>query len=211
MMNIIKKFKNNFTFTDYAKQLKKDLNIYPHQVSLQYKMVNNRIFSVDQLVNQLTWIQNALNDIVIKPKQVFSFWKALEKTNHTLVNQNSYYIYKLYSSIIYHLSLVSGLSIIERHHTDIDLLAEHQRIYPLGADALVLYKCKDLKIKNNFTFTIKLQFEVKNQFLKGYILSTKEIILNEVVFTCRDYKNFKEVLTRINCRTTEVSVYKKKL
>jgi vancomycin resistance protein VanW len=210
-MDIIKSFKDYFSFTNYAKQLKKDLSIYSHEIFLQYKIINDPMLSVDQLINQVLWIQNTLNDIVIKPKQVFSFWKALGKPNHGLANKNSYNIYILYSSIIYHLSLVSGLSIIERHHFDIDLVAEHQRIYPLGADALVLYASKDLKIKNNFAFPIKLQFEVKDQFLKGYILSTKKIILNEVVFRCKDYKNFKEVLTRVNCRTTEVTLYKKKV
>lgn len=211
MINLIKIFKEYFSIINYAKQQKKDLNIYPYKILLSYRMIDHLFVSVEQLASQILWIQNKLSDVVVKPKQVFSFWKILGNPAHISENSDSILLYEIYSSIIYHLALISGLAILERHPSTVDHFTEDQRIYPLGAEALVLYKSRDLKIKNGYAFPIKFNFQIKNQILNGSILSSEKIIRNEVVFTNRDFKNFKEVLTRINRRTTEVSFYKKKL
>lgn len=210
-MNIVKCLKNYFTFTNYAKHVEKDETNYPHEILLSYRIMDHPFVSLERLVNQMLWIQNSLSNVVIKPNQVFSFWKVLGDPVHMLHNSDSTFLYEIYSSIIYHLALICGLAILERHPSTVDHFTEDQRIYPLGAEALVLYKSRDLKIKNGYAFPIKFNFQVKNQILNGSILSSEKIIRNEVVFTNRDFKNFKEVLTRINRRTTEVSFYKKKL
>lgn len=211
MINPIKILKEYFSIIKYAKQQKKDLNIYPYEILLSYRMIDYLFVSVEQLASQVLWIQNKLSDVVVKPKQIFSFWNILANPAHISENSDSILLYEIYSSIIYHLALVSGLAILERHPSTVDHFTKEQRIYPLGAEALVLYESKDLKIKNNYDFPIKFNFEIKNQILNGSILSTEKIIRNEVVFTCRDFKKFKEVLTRINRRTTDVSVYKMKI
>ncbi|MXO33617.1 hypothetical protein GFU95_01130 [Apibacter sp. B3889] len=211
MINPIKIFKEYFSIINYAKQQKKDLNIYPYKILLSYRIIDHLFVSVEQLASQILWIQNKLSNVVVKPKQVFSFWKILGNPAHISENSDSILLYEIYSSIIYHLALVSGLAILERHPSSVDHFTKEQRIYPLGAEALVLYESKDLKIKNNYDFPLKFNFEIKNQILNGSILSTEKIIRNEVVFTCRDFKKFKEVLTRINRRTTDVSVYKMKI
>lgn len=211
MINPIKIFKEYFSIINYAKQQKKDLNIYPYKILLSYRIIDHLFVSVEQLASQILWIQNKLSNVVVKPKQIFSFWKILGNPAHISESSDSILLYEIYSSIIYHLALVSGLAILERHPSPVDHFTKEQRIYPLGAEALVLYESKDLKIKNNYDFPIKFNFEIKNQILNGSILSTEKIIRNEVVFTCRDLKKFKEVLTRINRRTTDVSVYKMKI
>lgn len=210
-MNIVKCLKKYFTHTNYAKQLENDETDYPHKIHLSYRIVDHPFVSFEQFANQILWIQNSLTDVVVKPKQIFSFWKVLGDPVHILDNSDSTFLYEIYSSIIYHLALISELAILERHPSTVDHFTEDQRIYPLGAEALVLYKSRDLKIKNGYAFPIKFNFQIKNQILNGSILSSEKIIRNEVVFTNRDFKNFKEVLTRINRRTTEVSFYKKKL
>lgn len=192
MINPIKIFKEYFSIINYAKQQKKDLNIYPYKILLSYRIIDHLFVSVEQLASQVLWIQNKLSDVVVKPKQIFSFWKILGNPSHISENSDSILLYEIYSSIIYHLALVSGLAILERHPSPVDHFTKEQRIYPLGAEALVLYESKDLKIKNNYDFPLKFNFEIKNQILNGYILSTEKIIRNEVVLPVEILKNSKK-------------------
>ena len=169
-MHKLKKLLKHFSFNSYAKQLNNDPCIYPHEIFLEYTILNNKFPTQGIALETIFKIQKLINNVVI-----------------------------------------SGLTIMERHHHSNYIFNNSIQIYPLGADAEVIFGSKDLKIKNEFKFPIKLKFEIKNQVLCGYILSTNNLMNNDVNFIYRNYKNLKEVLTRINRRTIDVSIYKEEI
>ena len=209
-MHKLKKLLKHFSFNSYAKQLNNDPCIYPHETFLEYTILNNKFPSQGIALETIFKIQKIINKVVIKPNQKYSYWKVIGKPSieYSSARNNEY---ELFSSIIYYLSLISGLTIMERHHHSNYIFDNSVRTYPLGADAEVIFGSKDLKIKNEFKFPIKLKFEIKNQVLCGYILSTNNLMINDVNFIYRNYKNLKEVLTRINRRTIDVSIYKEEI
>jgi vancomycin resistance protein VanW len=137
----------------------------------------------------------AIEGIVIYPNQIFSFWKCVPqptksnnfKIGRNLVNGKLSEDYGgglcQLSSIIYHLSLMAGVEIIERHHHSFDIYQEHERYTPLGADATIVYAYKDLRFKNAFHFPICFAFEIKGNTLICTLRSAEKIEKQEIVFT----------------------------
>ena len=60
------------------------------------------------------------------------------------------------SSLVYHLALLGGLEIVERHPHSIDIYRDNERFTPLGADATVVWGSKDLRLRNSYPFAISM-------------------------------------------------------
>lgn len=145
-------------------------------------------------IHNLKIVSDKLNNLLINPNEVFSFWKSVgkptEKNNfrkgRNLKNDNISSDFGggicQFSSIIYFLALQCGLKIIERYPHSIDIYQEHERFMPLGSDSTVVYGYKDLQIQNTFSFPIQFQCSVNEQELQLKIISTQKIILNEIKF-----------------------------
>lgn len=97
---------------------------------------------------------------VLAPNQTWSFWRLVQQpskrkgflagrnlVNGKLVPQIGGGLCQL-SSLIYHLGLLSGLVIAERHPHSVDIYREGERYTPLGADATVVWGFKDLRLAN---------------------------------------------------------------
>ena len=54
------------------------------------------------------------------------------------------------SGLIYYVSLMAGLEVLERHPHSRDIYDDQTRYAPLGADATVAYGFKDLRVLNLF-------------------------------------------------------------
>ena len=172
---------------------------------------NGTAFSFELVVEQhfttlpsdsLNAVIGKINSVVLKPNRTFSFWKTVGKSdeNEEILSREA--------GIIYHLALVGGLRILERHHYETDFFTDENRPFPLGTDAWVSQNNKDLKIKNIHDFLIKFQIEIFDEKIIGKLLSSKKIIPNKLEFKRIDYPNRKEIYTRINRRTVAVSSYK---
>ena len=145
-------------------------------------------------IHNLNLVADKINNLVLKPNEVFSFWKIVGKPtekNHfkegrNLINNKISSdlgggICQL-SSIMYHLSLQAGLEIIERYSHSMDIYKEHERFTPLGADCTIVYGYKDLQIKNNFNFPIQFQCSIVDDRLVLSINSWEKIAVSDIKF-----------------------------
>jgi len=87
------------------------------------------------------------------------------------------------SGIMYHLSLLAGIEIIERHNHTVDIYTDETRFCPLGLDSTLVYGYKDLRIKNNFSFPIRFRFEVSKNTFNLSLLSIYKIEFRDLIFS----------------------------
>ncbi|MBK6427678.1 MAG: VanW family protein [Blastocatellia bacterium] len=60
------------------------------------------------------------------------------------------------SGLVYHLALLGGLEIVERHPHSVDIYLEQDRYTPLGSDATVVWGYKDLRLRNPCPFPVSI-------------------------------------------------------
>jgi vancomycin resistance protein VanW len=182
----------NYNITAFAKE--KAANIrFSHELTLSQPIMQSAFYE-----NKIHNIQQGcqrLENVIIHPNQILSFWKCVKKPfkrnnfriGRNLINGKLSEDYGgglcQLSSILYHLSLMAGLEIIERHHHSFDIYQEHERFTPLGADATVVYAYKDLRIKNSFDFPICFTFRIEGNTLVCTLRSAEKIEIQEIVFT----------------------------
>ncbi len=173
---------------------------------------------LSQPVTPNAWLQNKLhnfrlasatiNAVTVQPGQVFSFWKTIGrpteargfKKGRNLVNGQVRETYGgglcQLAGIIYHTSLLAGLTILERHNHSIDLYANGEpRFSPLGADATVAFGYKDLRVANPFGFAIRFEVEVVGETLVCRLRSKEVITKEEIEFQASSRNGSVEVLT----------------
>ncbi len=138
-------------------------------------------------VHNLKIVGEKINNLIINPNEVFSFWKLIGrptenngfKEGRNLINNNISSDFGggicQFSSILYFLALQSGLKIIERFNHSIDIYKEYERFTLLGSDCTVVYGYKDLQIQNPFSFPVQLKCLVSNNELTVSLISSEEI------------------------------------
>ncbi len=138
---------------------------------------------------------NKINNLVIQPNQLFSFWhlvgnpstkngytKSRAIVGNQLQQTEGGGLCQL-SGLIYFLALHTGVQITERSAHSRDIYTDEERFTPLGSDATVVYGYKDLQFKNTLTHPIYLQLQLNNEVLSGSILSTHYTKTFDIHFT----------------------------
>lgn len=115
------------------------------------------------------------------------------------------------SSMVYHLALLGGLSVLERHSHSLDIYAEDERFTPLGADATVVWGFKDLRLHNPHPFRVCFGFRVEQNKLIGELLSDADLTAHHVEFVRVSLeKPWIQVNTMVNQRLQVSTVYEQK-
>lgn len=200
--------KNQSMLIDYENSIKLTQIIRPSHL-FENKIANLKIAS--QLIEQY----------IIHPNEIFSFWRIVGEPNQ----KNGYKkgrnivggkLQEAYggglcqlSGIIYHLALISGLEILERHNHSMDIYTDETRYSPLGADATVVYGYKDLRIVNNFDFPIRLKFQISNEQITALLSSSQEIKRQKISFEKQEKENITEICTFDSTRTLIAQSYYK--
>lgn len=141
--------------------------------------------TVDAKIFNLSRAADLINQYVILPNEVFSFWHVIGNpkngfkkgrtiTKGVLTEEIGGGLCQV-SGIMYHLSLLAGVEVLERHNHSIDLYNAQTRYTPLGTDATVVYGYRDLRLKNNFNFPISFQLLVSDTALEARLCSTQQI------------------------------------
>ena len=174
-------------------------------------------------VDNMALAIKSITPVLIRPGEIFSFWKIIGPAtpqkgfkpgrnleNGVLVEGFGGGLCQL-AGIIYHLSLIGGLEVVERHHHSLDIYDEHERYTPLGADATVVYPYKDLRLRNSFDGWIFFSFELEPTRLKANLHSEKKIVPLEIHFDRKDNGMFWELHTRSGTgKVLAKAQYKKK-
>lgn len=136
-------------------------------------------------VFNLSLASKIISEYYIMPNEIFSFWKVIGDPNYEFKKGRTLLNGQIkedvgggicqVSGIVYNVSLLAGLQILERHNHSVDIYTEETRFAPLGLDATVVYGYKDLRIKNNFDFPVKFELKVSENQLNVDLLSTQKM------------------------------------
>lgn len=115
------------------------------------------------------------------------------------------------SSLLYHLALLGGLEIVERHPHSIDIYRDSERFTPLGADATVVWGFKDLRLRNSYQFAISIGCFLDGERLVGQLRSREVIPAPEVLFVREEMSPGRvRVRTVVGGRTQGVTEYEQR-
>ncbi|TXF88117.1 vancomycin resistance protein [Neolewinella aurantiaca] len=131
---------------------------------------------------------------VVRPGETFSFWRAVgpptarrgflpgrNLIGGELREDFGGGLCQL-SGLLYHLSLLSGLEILERHNHSADIYQDDERFTPLGADATVVYGYRDLLIRNNFAEPVSFSVQVHDNQVVGVLHCTGPVAARKLEF-----------------------------
>jgi len=173
----------------FSRELDNETN-FEHFSSLSQEIKKNETYE-SKLYN-FSVASKIINRYVIKPNAIFSFWRIIGNPNKQFRNgrtiQNGKIIEDVggglcqVSGIIYYISLIAGLKILERHNHSVDIYNDETRFCPLGTDATVVYGYKDLRILNTNSYPIKFELEIKDKLIQIKLLSTEKIENNILEF-----------------------------
>jgi vancomycin resistance protein VanW len=156
-------------------------------------------------IHNLTIAAAKINTYTIHPNEVFSFWKIIGAPNESngfkkgRILKNGILDEEIggglcqMSGIFYHASIIAGLCILERHNHTVDIYTDETRFTPLGTDAAVVYGFKDLRVKNNQPFPIKIIAIVNDNFLEIKIASSYKINEQKLYFEISEIENQKTI------------------
>ncbi len=156
---------------------------FKYSLVLTQEIKRNENF--DSKIQNLSLAAEKINQFVILPNEIFSFWKIIGNPNIGFSKGRTIRNGKIVtesggglcqaSGILHQLSLIAALKVLERYNHSVDIYTEATRFCPLGSDATVVYGYKDLRIKNNFNFPIAFQMKVIDHQLELQLLSTEKI------------------------------------
>ncbi|MFC6269380.1 VanW family protein [Frigoriflavimonas asaccharolytica] len=176
---------------------------------------------MENKIHNLKLVGEKVNNLIIKPNEVFSFWKLIGKPNdkngfkkgRNLIDGKVSDDFGggicQFSSILYHLALQTGFKIIERHAHSLDIYEEHERFTPLGAYATVVFGYKDLQFQNIYDFPIQFKSEISEDEIKLSAFSEDKIHINEVKFDYHIVENGVEVQTLVDDELLFKNYYKR--
>ncbi|MCX8211794.1 MAG: VanW family protein [Lewinella sp.] len=160
--------------------------------------------SVTQAVRRSYLYENKISNLrlagvrvgrfVVQPGETFSFWRAVGPPTarrgflpgRNLIGGELKEDYGgglcQMSGLLYHLSLMAGLEIVERHNHSTDIYQDHERFTPLGADATVVYGYRDLMVRNTLDDAVYFSVTVEDDQVIGMLHCAGEITVRELEF-----------------------------
>jgi len=152
---------------------------FQHQTPLYRSLKNVDLkYQANKIVN-LRLATKQLDGIVIKPGEIFSYWKLIGKPGKSkgyldgMILQNGQVGYGTggglcqLSNLIYWMALHTPLTVLERHRHGYDVFPDTDRTQPFGSGATCFYPHVDLMIQNNTPWRFQLSLHVGEEYLEG--------------------------------------------
>ena len=158
--------------------------IYKHQ-----SLIRRKLGDVDPVLQENKAVNLALaapkvNGILIRPGEVFSFWRLVGSCSARKGYREGLTIQKgnvgsgtgggmcQFTNLIHWMVLHSPLEVIERHHHDgVDLFPDFGRRVPFGMGTSVLYNYLDYRFRNPTLQTFQLLVSTTETHLCGKLLA----------------------------------------
>lgn len=169
-----------------------DLGGYERQVELTQRIMPSALFE-----NKLANLKNGarlLSGSRMAPGAHWSFWRAVgepTEANGFVVGRNLVDGVLTTqvggglcqpSSLMYHVALLAGLTVTERHPHSIDIYKEEDRFTPLGADATVVWGYKDLRLTNPHGAELVFECFVDGHTITARVHARESLPRYDVVF-----------------------------
>lgn len=198
---ILRNFKDYREHTPFCCR-KRDIPELPYNHRLIQPILPSATFTEKKY--NLNYAAELFGQYIIRPGEVFSFWNILGNPNKLkgsrCIRNNKIKIERggglcQAAGIIYHLSILCGLKIVERYNHSIDLYGDGPRACPIGFDATVCYGYKDLRIYNNTKAILRFQLSITNDELHAELQSSTPLIEREIAIEKKVINNLIEVKT----------------
>jgi len=153
--------------------------IKKHKSKLIRKLDKDQMYMQYNKIKNLQIVVESLNGTIIKPNEVFSYFKLLGKPTKKRGFKEGMELRHgvprgaigggicQSSNLIYWIVLHSPLEIIERHHHSFDPFPDDKRVLPFASGATVMYNYIDLQFKNPTPYDIQLLLSIDDEFLYG--------------------------------------------
>lgn len=185
----IRNIKDLFSREKIAKE--KSNELLPNIVKSHSSILLRKLNGVDMRLqeNKVTNIMlacNKINKIIIKPNEVFSYWKTIGRTSKKKGYKEGLVIGRgglssgyggglcQMANMIHWLVLNSPLEVIELHHHSDALFPDERRRVPFGTGTSVVYNYLDYRFKNNTDQNVQIVVWVENGELCGELRSERE-------------------------------------
>ncbi len=162
--------------------------IYKHRSLIRRKIGNVDMQLQENKAINLSLASPKINKIIIKPNEVFSFWKLVGKcTRHRgfkegLIIQRGEAARDIgggmcqLTNLIHWMVLHSPLTIIEHHHhNQIDLFPDYNRQIPFGTGTSIMYNYLDYQFVNPTDQEFQMIVYITNEYLCGELRSQKSL------------------------------------
>jgi len=220
LRKIVLRFSNDIIsgqFLKFAKKRNENLR-FEHSISMNQEIKKNETY--ESKMYNFSLAADKVNEVVIYPNEIFSFWKVIGNPNYQFQKgrtiQNGEIVEDVggglcqVSGIIYYVSLIGGLEVLERFNHSTDIYNDETRFCPLGTDATIVYGYKDLRLRNKFSFPIRFKIEIAVQLISIKLLSIEPINENELFFEINELKENTTVIIRNKFdEKVNISNYKK--
>jgi vancomycin resistance protein VanW len=183
-------------------KIRKEKIAFIHTSTLEQPIFPSNLY--ENKIHNLQLAGKAISRYTLAPGEIFSFWnmvgnpttvkgykKGRNLVNGKLTEEEGGGLCQL-SGIIYHVSLINGLEILERYPHSVDIYTEDNRFTPLGADATIVYGYKDLRIKNNTAAILRFEFNVLQDKITCFLHATEKLHSRDIIF---ERVNINEVIT----------------
>lgn len=177
---------NNYVNSFSSQKL--PIKIYDHKSLIRRKLGNVDMRLQENKAINLSLAAPRINGIIIKPQEVFSFWKLVGNCTKSKGYREGLVIKSGQSScgvggglcqftnLIHWMILHSPLTIIEHHHhNQIDMFPDYGRQVPFGTGTSVMYNYLDYQLINNTDQTFQLITYTTDKYLCGELRSDKSL------------------------------------
>jgi len=186
LLRRLKWFINRNTYANTFETQKLPINIYEHK-----SLIRRRLGNVDMILQENKAINLSLaaprvNGIIIKPQEVFSFWRLVGKCTKSKGYREGLVIRSgnvsqgvgggmcQFTNLIHWMILHSPLTIIEHHHhNQIDMFPDYGRQVPFGTGTSIMYNYLDYQFVNNTDQIFQLITYTTDEYLCGELRSDR--------------------------------------
>lgn len=141
---------------------------------------HNKVINLQIAIKQL-------DGLVLKPGEVFSYWRLIGKPTRKkgyvegMVLSHGHFkagvgggLCQL-SNLIYWMTLHTPLTVVERYRHSYDVFPDANRSQPFGSGATCVYNYRDLQIRNDTDQTYQLMLSITERSLGGAWHSTQPL------------------------------------
>ncbi len=152
---------------------------FSHKTPLLRKLKDVDMWYQHNKIVNLKIAAQKLNGVIIRPGQVFSYWKLIGKPtkqkgyvcgmvlkNGTFTSGTGGGLCQM-SNLIFWLAIHTPLTVIERHRHGYDVFPDSDRSQPFGSGATCFYPHLDLMIRNDTVEDFQLIIDVGEKHLFG--------------------------------------------
>lgn len=181
----------NLIIRNYA--IKKSRNLLPYTIYKQSSLIRRKLGNVDPILQDnkavnLNISTPKVSGIIIKPDEIFSFWKLVGSCTikkgykEGLMISNGSTTKGIgggmcqFTNIIHWMVLHTPMQIIEHHHHDgMDMFPDFGRQIPFGTGTSIVYNYLDYRFKNTTDTTFQLITYTTDEYLHGEIRADKPL------------------------------------